>query len=91
MRKFNLMGLSPEPITLGPEQVEDLHRKLAEMRHSVNNHLSLIRAAGEIILHKPELLARMVHTLIEQPQRITNEIQQFSQEFEKVLNINKDA
>ena len=43
------MALPSGPITLTVGQVDELNRQLADMRHDINNHLSLIVAALELI------------------------------------------
>jgi hypothetical protein len=85
------MGLPNQPVTLNPEQIEDINRKLSNLRHDINNHLSLVVAAIELIRHKPELRERMAATMSEQPPKIIDEISRFSAEFERVLGITKDS
>jgi len=70
--------------------VADLNRKFGDLRHNVNNHLALMVAALELIRRKPEMMDRMVNNLTEQPQKILEEIKQFSEEFEKTLRITRD-
>ena len=60
-----------------------LSRELSEMRHQINNHLSLVLAAVELIRARPELTERMIATVLEQPARISQAMQKFSAEFEK--------
>ncbi len=83
------MPLPGEPVTLTVAQIEDINRKLSDMRHDINNHLSLIVAAVELIRHKPQMTERMVATLSEQPARITESVRKFSQEFEQALHITR--
>lgn len=83
------MSLSNEPVTLSAEQVEELRKKLSTMRHDVNNHLSLIVAAAELIKLNPDALTRMAATLTEQPPKISEEISRFSAELEKTLRIQR--
>ena len=83
------MALPSQPITLSAEQIDDLNRKLATMRHDINNTLSLITAAIELLHYKPHLAERMMATLVEQPPKITGSISQFSKEFEQVLGITR--
>ena len=83
------MGLPTTPVTLSVEDVEQLNRKLSTMRHDVNNFLSLILAATELIKLKPELAGRMCVTLAEQPPKIIAEMNKFSAEIEKALAITK--
>jgi hypothetical protein len=84
------MGLPQEPVALTPEQVDAINRNLAEMRHNVNNYLSLITATTEIITRKPEMAQRLLSNLAVQPQRIVDEIRKFSAEFERALGINRE-
>src|SRR5689334_15593576 len=65
------MDLPKQPITLRAEQVEELNRKLSTMRHDINNMLSLMIAAVELIRSKPHMTERLVATLLEQPARIS--------------------
>jgi len=81
--------LPTEPVQLSPEQVAELNDKLATMRHDINNHLSLVIAAVELIKHKPELLQRMISTLVEQPGRISQSVMKFSADFEGTFGIRR--
>ena len=84
------MAVSSEPITLTPQQIEELNQKLSHMRHEINNHLSLVIAAAELIRFKPELREKMALTMADQPKKISQEMANFSAEFEKFLNISRD-
>ena len=84
------MGLPANPVTLAPSEVEALNKKLSEARHNVNNSLSLIVAAVELIKLRPDMAARMLETLGKQPDKIVEEIRAFSNEFEKSLQITRD-
>jgi hypothetical protein len=83
------MGLPTEPVTLSVEQINDINQKLSIMRHDVNNHLSLILAAVELVRHKPELLKRMLETLAGQAPKIGASISGFSGELERTLGITR--
>jgi hypothetical protein len=83
------MGLPSQPVQLSVEQVGALQSQLSNMRHDVNNHLSLIMAAVELVRHKPHMAERMLATLAEQPPKIGECIRKFSGEFEKALDITK--
>jgi hypothetical protein len=74
-------------VTLNPEQIGELNQKLSHMRHEINNQLSLIVAAMELIRLKPELRERMLDTVSQQPPKITAEVARFSAEFEQALGI----
>ena len=83
------MGLPTEPVTLTVAQLDELNRKLATMRHDINNNLSLIVAAMELIRHKPQMTERMLTTLSEQPAKIGDAVGKFSLEFERTLGISR--
>ena len=83
------MGLPTQPVTLTTEQLGELNGKLSNMRHDINNNLSLIMAAVELIRHKPHLSERMLATLVEQPPKITESLAKFSSEFERLLGITR--
>jgi hypothetical protein len=80
---------SSDVIILTKEQAQELNEKLSNMRHNINNYLSLIVAASEVIRLNPSALPRMLPTFKEQPEKIINEIRNFSAEFEKTLGIKK--
>jgi hypothetical protein len=83
------MGLPSQPITLKVEQIEDLNRKLSSMRHDINNHLSLMMAAVEMVKYKPDMAGRMMESLAQQPPKITTIIAKFSEELERSLGITR--
>lgn len=84
------MGLPNNPVTLTPEQIAELNKRLSALRHDVNNHLSLIVAAVELIKYNPEVANRMSGTLAEQPPKISEELSRFSIDFEKAFGITRD-
>ena len=83
------MGLPSQPVTLTIEQLGELNRQLSNMRHDINNNLSLIVAAAELIRHKPQVAERMMATLAEQPAKITAAITKFSTSFEQTFGITR--
>lgn len=83
------MSLPIEPATLTTAEIEELNKQLSTMRHDINNHLSLIMAAVELVRRKPEALERMANTLVEQPARITEAMMKFSTAFERALGIKR--
>lgn len=83
------MGLPNQPVTLNVAQLDELNRKLSTMRHDINNYLSLILAASELIRHKPQMAERMMTTLAEQPAKITEAVTKFSSEFERTFGITR--
>lgn len=84
------MTLPTQPVTLSIEQIAELNRHLSNMRHDINNQLSLVLAATELIRAKPQMVERMTATLAEQPPKITASLVKFSNEFEKALSIKRD-
>ena len=83
------MGLPSQPVTLTVEQVSELNRKLSAMRHDINNNLSLVMAAVELVRCKPELLEKMMVTVSEQPAKISELMAKFSREFEQAFGITR--
>ena len=83
------MGLPSQPVTLTVQQIDDLYKKLAKLRHDINNNLSLMIAAAELVQFKPELAAQMSGTITEQPQKIGTAMAKFSEEFEALVGITK--
>lgn len=84
------MAFPKTPVTLSPEQVEEFNKKLSKMRHDINNHLSLVVFAIEVLRSKPEMLERMTATISDQPPKIMADMTQFSADFEQVLGITRD-
>ena len=84
------MSLPAESVTLTAAQVMTLNQKLSELRHDINNQLSLVVGAAELIRCKPETTPRMLTTLGAAPQKIAEQIRQFSDEFEKTFGITKE-
>ena len=78
-----------QPVTLTPEQVDELSRKLSMMRHDINNNLSVIIAALELIRYKPDAAERMLASISQQPAKIGETMAKFSAEFEKTLGITR--
>lgn len=83
------MPLPNEPVTLNVGQIRELNQKLADLRHDVNNSLSLMTAAVELIQRRPQSAANMWSTLIEQPRKVTATISHFSSDLEAALHITR--
>jgi aspartokinase len=83
------MSVPNEPVTLSAEEVRELTRKFAALRHDVNNNLSLVTAAAELIRRRPETAERMWDTLAEQPHKVIEIITQFSRDLDAALRITK--
>ena len=77
------------PVTLNAEQAEELNKQLSNMRHDINNHLSLMMAALELVRRKPEAAERMASTLVEQPTKIGESMKKFSAQFEGAFGIKR--
>ena len=60
------------------------------MRHDINNHLSLVTAAVEIMRLKPETAERMIENIAKQPNRIMSSMQDFTKEFDQQFGITRD-
>jgi|SRR6516225_661946 hypothetical protein len=83
------MELPTQPVTLSVEQIADLNLKLGTMRHDINNKLSLILAAVDVLQYKPQMIEKMTVTVAEQPQKIIDALAVFSAEFEKTFGIRR--
>ncbi len=79
------MGAPTNPVTLSTQEITELVRQLADARHDINNALSLISAASELIRISPENTPKMLGTLNEQPQKISASMQRFSHSLEVKL------
>lgn len=85
------MSPPEKPVTLTPEQIEEITRKLADFRHDVNNHLALIVAGIELLRLKPELTDRVVTNMNQQPQKIMDQVRDFSDLIEGSLGIHRNS
>ena len=83
------MALPTEPMTLSVQQIEDLNRKLSSLRHDINGDLALVVAAAELVKLNPDILQRMLSTLLEQPPKIREKLDRFSVELEKAFGISR--
>ena len=83
------MAAPSQPVTLTAEQLEELNRRLSNMRHDINNNLSLIVAAIELIRSRPQMAERMLTTMREQPPKIAAALNKFSADFEQTLGIRR--
>ena len=84
------MGMSHQPVTLTPEQVAELSRKLGDFRHSLNNQLTLIVSAAELMKRRPSAAGTMVDTMLGPARKIMEEMQRFSQDLERGLGITRE-
>ena len=81
------MALPTAPVTLSVQQIEELNRKLSNLRHDINGDLALVVAAAELIKLNPEIVQRMLSTILEQPPKIRDKVERFSVELEKMFGI----
>ena len=84
------MAIPKTPPSLSEEQLVELANKLSHMRHEINNQLSLVVAALELIRFRPEMRDRMINTLGEQPPKIMAEVAKFTAEFEQTFGITRE-
>lgn len=77
-------------VTLSGEQMKEFAGRLGKLRHDVNNHLTLIISAGELLRHKPELAERMAATISDQSGRIEQALRRFSDDAQSLLGIRKN-
>jgi hypothetical protein len=71
------------------EQIGELNQKLADLRHDINNYVSLILASAELLRRRPETAERMMASLVEQPPKIITAVRQFSGNLEAALRITR--
>lgn len=83
------MGLPQQPLTLSIDQIDTLNQKLSEIRHDINNQLSIMMAAAELVRLKPEMAPRLSERLIGPPGKIKLLVREFSDEFERTLGITR--
>jgi hypothetical protein len=84
------MGVPNTPPTLTVAQLTELNQKLAHMRHEINNQLSLVVTALELMRLRPELRDKLLLTIGQQPSMILAEVAKFSSEFEQAFGITRD-
>ena len=83
------MSTPADTVILTRQQVEALNKHLATMRHDVNNSLSLVVAASELIKFNPASAERMANTLAEHPPKIGDLLAKFTAAFEETLGLDK--
>jgi hypothetical protein len=83
------MPVTVQSVQLNAGQIQELNQKLSTMRHDINNALSLMLAATELIRHKPQMAEKMLNTLGEQPGKITDSLAKFSTDFESAFGIKR--
>lgn len=84
------MEIPTNPVTVTPEQLKEINKKLSHMRHEINNQLALVVAALELIRFRPEMRDKMLETVGQQTPKITAELVKFSTEFEQMFGISRE-
>jgi hypothetical protein len=67
------------------EQIDALLKKLSIFRHDLNGDLALVVAAAELIRLNPSSAERMLTTMLEQPNKIRQRMDEFAREIERLL------
>ncbi|MCL4177783.1 MAG: hypothetical protein KJ072_08550 [Verrucomicrobia bacterium] len=83
------MGLPTQTVSLHPDQVVELERHLSDARHGINNHLTLISTAIELIRRDPSAAERLAHTMVDRPQLIREELMRFNRAFDEAFGITR--
>jgi hypothetical protein len=83
------MGLPSETVSFLPDEVVELERSLSDARHGINNHLTLISTAIELIRRDPSAAERLAHTMADRPQLIREELMRFSRAFDAAFGITR--
>jgi len=83
------MRLPSEPVTLSVEQIRELKDKIADLQHDVNNSVSLMLAAVELIRARPEARESMMDSFSRQPKKILDTVTQFSRSLESTVGIKR--
>ncbi len=83
------MSLPLQPVTLSAEQVGELKKKLADLRHDINNNVALMLSAIEMMRRRPESFEKMLESMARQPHRINETVVQFSRALEEALQITR--
>jgi hypothetical protein len=72
---------------LTPQQLSELNQRLSCLCHNVNNHLSLIMAATDLIQRKPEATDRALEAMRVPPEEIARELRCFCSDLEQILGL----
>jgi hypothetical protein len=87
--RISLMRLPTEPVTLSVEQIRELKDKLADLQHDVNNSVSLMLAAVELIRVRPEARESMMDSFSRHPKKIIETVTQFTRSLEGTIGITR--
>ncbi len=82
-------ALPKQAVTLSVEQIAELNHKLSSMRHAINNQLSVVVAAAELIRLKPQILEERLTAMRHSLDKLTQAVNEFSAEFERTFGITR--
>jgi hypothetical protein len=66
-RHRGCMALPTEPVSLSVQQIEELTRKLSNLRHDINGDLALVVAAAESLAALPASAFRLTKAQFREP------------------------
>jgi hypothetical protein len=75
-------------LNLSQLEVIQIAERLSTCRHNINNNLALMVASAEIVKRKPERIDKVIDTIFQQTEKLMNELNSFSENLKKVLDIN---
>ena len=84
------MSLPGKPVTLSARKISEIEKKLARLRHEVNNNLTLIVAAAEMLRRRPDPGERVWETLEQKPLVVADRVAEFTRHLEKALHLRRD-
>jgi hypothetical protein len=83
------MGFPTQSVSLHPDQVVELERRLSDARHGINNHLTLLSTAIELIRRDPSAAERLAQAMVDRPQMIREELMRFNRAFDEAFGIKR--
>jgi len=84
------MSLPGKPVTLSARKISEIEKKLAQLRHEVNNNLTLIVAAAEIVRRRPDPGDQVWESLLQKPLAVADQVAEFTRHLEKTLHLRRD-
>jgi hypothetical protein len=81
------MAAPGNPVTLSAAELDQLRSRLSTFRHAVNNQLSLMVTATELLRLKSESAGRLANSLARSEEKIGQEIKAFVEELEALLHL----
>jgi hypothetical protein len=86
---IHYMGQPTQTVTFSTDQVAELNRILSNARHGINNHLTVISTAIELIRRDPTAATRLAQTMADRPELIRKELLQLSNAYEDAFGISR--